>query len=130
MILLDTHIWIWWINGSPQLPQKLMKTIKTSMKKNDIYISTMSTWEISMLVKMDRLQLRIPLKEWLETCESMPYINFVSVSNKIALESVNLPGTFHKDPADRIIVATSRIMKMPLATQDKKIIEYQHAETI
>lgn len=82
-----------------------------------------------MLVKLDRLVLSMPLKEWIGKIERLPFIRFIPVDNVIADDAVNLPGEFHKDPADRIIVATARSLNATLITSDKKILDYAHVRT-
>jgi PIN domain nuclease of toxin-antitoxin system len=128
MIVLDTHAWIWWINNSPELTPAARKHIQKAKTKKAIYISSISAWEVSMLVKTSRLHLVIPVDEWIMKCEQLPFIQFVPVSNAIACQSVYLPGEFHKDPADRIIVATARLLNMKVMTKDDKILSYPHVD--
>ena len=129
MITLDTHALIWWLNGDKTLSGAALKTINNAMKSGLIYVSVMSTWEIAMLVRADRLVIAMPLNEWIEKIEKLPFITFVPVSNEIAHDSVNLPGEFHKDPADRIIVSTARTNNSTLITSDQKILDYPHVKT-
>jgi PIN domain nuclease of toxin-antitoxin system len=88
------------------------------------------SWEIAMLVDKSRLTLTIDLRDWIRKTESLPFVHFVGVDNTIALRSISLPGEFHLDPADRIIVATALTMGLPLVTKDEKIRTYTHLETI
>ncbi len=129
MIILDTHALIWWVNDDPALSNNARKLINNSRKTERIIISSMTTWEIAMLVKLDRLVLSMPLKEWIGKIERLPFIRFIPVDNVIADDAVNLPGEFHKDPADRIIVATARSLNATLITSDKKILDYAHVRT-
>ena len=129
MIALDTHALIWWVNDDPALSNNARKLINNSRKTERIIISSMATWEIAMLVKSDCLVLSMPLKEWIGKIERLPFIRFIPVDNVIAEDAVNLPGEFHKDPADRIIVATARSLNATLITSDKKILEYAHVMT-
>ena len=129
MITLDTHTLIWWINGDPALSANARKMINNARKSGRIMISSMSTWEIAMLVKSERLLLAMPLKEWIGKIERLPFIRFIPVDNIIAEDAVNLPGDFHKDPADRIIVATARSLNATLITSDRKILDYVHVRS-
>jgi PIN domain nuclease of toxin-antitoxin system len=129
MIVLDTHVLIWWINGDPDLGVKARRLIHKARKEGKIYISSMTTWEIAMLLKSGRLVLAMPLNEWIEKIEKLPFVSFVPVDNGIARDAVNLPGDFHKDPADRMIVATARSLNVTLVTCDKKILGYGHVKT-
>ncbi len=83
-----------------------------------------------MLSVKDRLQLSVDLAEWIKQCEQIPGLIFQPVTNAIALASVNLPGHFHPDPADRLIVATARVLGAVLVTGDSKIRAYTHGRTL
>ncbi len=130
MIVLDTHVLLWWVTASAELPEKALGYIRRAKSKKAIHVSSISIWEIAMLVKSGRLVLSVPLAEWIRLVEELPFVRFIPVDNAIAEHSVNLPGDFHKDPADRIIVATSRILNMPVVTKDEKIVHYPHVRTI
>ncbi|OGM23733.1 twitching motility protein PilT [Candidatus Woesebacteria bacterium RIFCSPHIGHO2_01_FULL_39_17] len=130
MILLDTHILIWWLNGSAKLSNKALREIKNSKKKEKIFVSSISIWEIAMLVKKKRLKLTLNVESWIREVERLTYINFLPVDNNIAFESVYLPEFKHKDPADRIIVATARGLRAKLITSDIRILRYPHIQTI
>lgn len=131
MIILDTHVLIWWIMGNKGMLSKTAKaTITAQMEKGKIIISSISAWEIGMLVKHGRIGLSIDTTEWLTLVEQIKAVRFMPVDNEIALKSCELPGEFHKDPADRIIVATARKWAAPLITADEKILAYPHVETL
>lgn len=127
MILLDTHIWIWWVNESVELKPRLRMLIDKS-PPNSIGISAISCWEVAKLVEKERLLLRIPVAKWISLALGYPGIELVPLTPEIAVESTQLPDGFHHDPADQIIVATARIMDIPLVTMDQKIRSYQHVE--
>jgi len=130
MIILDTHVWLWWLSNPENLSNKAMKSIDIAMKEKDIYISSISAWEIALLVARNRLTLTIDVSDWINKSESLPFINFIPVDNMIALRAVHLPGSFHNDPADRIIIATGLTMGAPIVTKDDRIMNYSHIETI
>jgi len=130
MILLDTHVLIWWLNGSAKLSNKALREIKNSKKKEKIFVSSISIWEIAMLVKKKRLKLTLNVESWIREVERLTYVNFLPVDNNIAFESVYLPEFKHKDPADRIIVATARGLRAKLITSDIRILRYPHIQTI
>lgn len=129
MILLDTHTLIWWIGIPQNLSTRAKDTIKKETK-NKILVSSISIWEVCLLVKKDKLDLSMGVESWIEKLEKFPYFEFVPVTNKIAANSVNLPGSLHKDPADRIIVATAREYGAALVTSDQKLRKYPHVQTI
>ncbi len=130
MILLDTHVWIWWLNDPTVLSETAIRTIQQAREQQAIYLSSISTWELALLVAKRRLELTIPVRDWLRKTEGLPFVHFLPVDNTIALRSVSLPGTFHPDPADRIITATAMTMGFSLLTRDEKILSYPHIRTI
>jgi len=70
------------------------------------------------------------VSDWIAKSENLPFIQFIPVSNSIAVKSVNLPQSLHPDPADRIIIATALSTGAPIVTKDKKISDYSHVKTI
>lgn len=130
MIVLDTHALIWWVDSPIRLSNKARKLIEHEIKTSEVLISSISVWEIYMLVRKQRLQFTIPLDDWLERVESLPNLKFVPVNNRIASLSVNLPGNLHEDPADRIIAATALKYGATLVTGDKRLLKYPHIQTI
>jgi PIN domain nuclease of toxin-antitoxin system len=129
MILLDTHVLIWWIASDPGLSKKASGLIKHELAEGEILVSSISAWEIAMLVERDRLLLGMDVAAWLALVTQIPRLRFVPVDMQIALDSVTLPGGFHKDPADRMIVATARKLGIALITKDEKIRAYRHVKT-
>ncbi len=123
MIILDTHIWIWWVHNDNRLPAKLRTVIKEN-EKGCIGVSVFSCWEIAKLVELKRLSLHCSTQKWIDTALHYPGIQLIELTPKIVIESTQLPGEFHRDPADQIIVATARIHNCPLLTIDEKIISY------
>ncbi|MFL5802418.1 MAG: type II toxin-antitoxin system VapC family toxin [Roseiflexaceae bacterium] len=127
MIVLDTHIWIWWIHDEPQLPPTYKAYIQAH-ESNGLGVSAISTWEVAKLVEFGRLTLPLPVGDWLDQALAYPGIRLFDLSPQIAVESTQLPGTFHRDPADQIIVATARIVACPLVTVDSRILKYPHVQ--
>lgn len=130
MIALDTHALVWWVTGTPQLSRPARAAIETEAQDGEILVSAISAWEVAMLVKTERLALTMAVEDWLDTVAQVPSIRFVPVDVRISVHSVDLPGEFHKDPADRIILATARLYSVPLVSADMKIREYPHVRTI
>ncbi|MDT3740642.1 MAG: type II toxin-antitoxin system VapC family toxin [Candidatus Kapabacteria bacterium] len=127
MILLDTHIWIWWVHGAKELKPDY-ESIILNNENHGLGVSIISCWEVAKLVENKRLKLPIDISNWIDTALNYPGIVLIPITPEIAVESTQLPGSFHKDPADQIIVATSRIFNIPILTVDKKIIDYQFVE--
>ena len=129
MIVLDTHIWVWWVHSDKRLTQTQAELIFAN-ESGVIGISMISLWEVAKLVELSRLELPCPVDEWFEQALNYPGIQILELTPKIAVESTCLPGEFHRDPADQIIVATARSYDCPLVTSDERIIKYVHVKTI
>lgn len=129
MIILDTHIWVWWVHNTPLLSPQQIDVIKNN-ETETIGISAISCWEVAKLVEYKRLELSMPLSEWFEAALIYPGIRLYPLTPEIAIESTRLPGDFHRDPSDQIIVATARINDCPVITSDNKILKYPHVKTI
>lgn len=130
MIVLDTHVLIWWVSDAKKLSKKAQKTIEAQKSENAILVSSMSVWEIYSLVKNGRLQLTMDTDSWLEKIEHLPFIQFVPIDNKIAAKSVLLPGELHNDLADRIIIATAREKGATLVTADERLRKYAPVQSL
>ncbi len=130
MIVLDTHVLIWWVNDDASLSGKAKAAIEHELDNGQIIISAISAWEIAMLVKQEKLLLAMDVDSWLATVAKIEHVRFIPVDVEISVKSVDLPGEFHKDPADRLIVATARKLAVPLVTKDEKIRGYAHVKTI
>lgn len=127
MIVLDTHIWVWWIHGDDKLPPAHNAYIQDN-ETDGLGISAISCWEIAKLVEYGRLKLPVPVGEWLDQALAYPGMRLLGLTPQIAVDSTQLPGTFHRDPADQIIVATARVYDCPLVTIDGNILAYQHVQ--
>ncbi|HJQ69477.1 MAG TPA: type II toxin-antitoxin system VapC family toxin [Blastocatellia bacterium] len=127
MILLDTHIWVWWVHNAPELTEQQKRLIRGN-EAHGLGISAISCWEVAKLVEYNRLMLPCSITEWFEQSLAYPGIHLLNLTPRIAVESTQLPGTFHRDPADQIIVATARIYDCELLTSDDKILKYPHVK--
>ena len=103
MIVLDTHIWIWWVHGDPRLPQDYREYIDS---QSEIGVCAISCWEVAKLVQLRRINVPGSIDQWLSQALSYPAVLLLPLSPEVAAESTRLPGGFHRDPADQIIVAT------------------------
>nr|WP_241018365.1 type II toxin-antitoxin system VapC family toxin [Paraburkholderia sp. Tr-20389] len=130
VIVLDTHALVWWATVDPTLSRKAKAAIERELADGEILVSSISAWEIAMLVEREKLVLSMDVGNWLAAVGDVEAVRFVPVDSEIAVKSVELPGEFHKDPADRMIVATARKYSVPLVTKDEKIRAYAHVKTI
>ncbi|MBI3246440.1 MAG: type II toxin-antitoxin system VapC family toxin [Deltaproteobacteria bacterium] len=127
MIVLDTHIWVWWVHGDSQLPITY-HTVLQEQESQGLGVSIISCWEVAKLVEYRRLTLPCATAEWLVQALSYPGIRLLDLTPHIIVDSTQLPGSFHRDPADQLIVATARVLNVPVMTTDGKILDYQHVK--
>jgi PIN domain nuclease of toxin-antitoxin system len=131
VIVLDTHAWVWWVAQPDRLPGPALGAINESLEASvPVHVSSISTWEVALLVARGRLELTMDVSDWLARAEAAPEITFVPVDNRIALRAVQLDGFPHRDPADRMIVATTLDLGARLVTADARLRGYTPVETI
>ena len=119
--VLDTHIWIWWMLGDPGLSAAERDALDSLPAENRPILCDISLWEFATLVDLGRVEIEGTIENWLRVAASPATVRLQPVSPGIVAEMNRLPASFHRDPADRLIVATSRFLKVPLATKDGKI---------
>ncbi len=129
MIVLDTHIWVWWVHGHSRLSQA-HSTILQQHEETGLGISAISCWEVAKLVEKGRLTLPNPVDQWMRLALGYPGIRLLPLEPEISIELTRLPRPFHDDPADQILVATARIHQCPILTIDKKIRDYAHVQAL
>lgn len=130
MIVLDTHAWVWFVSNPKLLSRNARRSIEVAMGEKGLFISSISAWEVALLVANKRLELTLEVTDWISKSEMLPFIQFVPVDNLIAVKSVNLPKPLHSDPADRIIIATAIALGAPWVPKDENILNYPHVKTI
>jgi PIN domain nuclease of toxin-antitoxin system len=128
--LLDTHILVNWVSAPEELSPAQRHVLETASGSAPVMISDISLWEIATLVSLGRLALDRPLREWLEQAAAPPLVRRVDISPAVAAAAADLPDTFHRDPADRIIVATARVMGAVLLTNDIRIRDAGIVQTV
>jgi PIN domain nuclease of toxin-antitoxin system len=128
VIVLDTHAWVWWADGGAQLPPDYRALIQAE-GANGLGVCAISCWEVAKLVERGRLQLAIPVGLWLAQALQPPAV-LLPLSPEVAVESTQLPGAFHRDPADQLIVVTARVYDCPLVTLDRLIRAHPHARLL
>lgn len=128
--LLDTHVLIWWLDDRQRLSRSQQEAIAAASGDSPLLVSDVSLWEVAMLHSRGRIRLKIPLREWLEAAVAPPLVRRCGISPAVAAELAALPDSFHRDPADRILVATARVLGATLLTQDRRIVDAALVETI
>ncbi len=132
-VVLDTHVWFWLATGNPDLSSTTRKLLESISRTGTIFIPAISMWEIAMLEKLGRIELQMPTAQWLTSALAAPGLKLAPLTPEIVADSCNLPGNFHKDPADQMIVATARTLQCALITRDNSIVKYGkqgHVKTI
>ncbi len=130
MIVIDTHIWLWLLHDPSQLSNAARAQIEIEEDQNGILVSAISVWEIAVKSSLGKLALPLPIDDWYALAKSHSGIVIEALNPEDAIASTQLPGDFHKDPADRIIVAMARRSDVPLITCDNNILKYPHVKTI
>ena len=127
-LLLDTHVWIW----SQEDPDRIGKRTRRRMESADeqLYVATISSLEIARLIHVGLLELEGTLDRWIKDSLEAIQCGVIEMSNPAAIGAYRLPGKFHRDPADRILVATAREGRLTLVTADERILDYGPVRTL
>jgi PIN domain nuclease of toxin-antitoxin system len=120
VIVLDTHVWIWWNTDDPQLSKPAIRALDEA---ESIYVSAISCFEIATAVRRRRLTFDRELARWITEALALPRVALVPLSVEIAEEAAQ-PSALHGDPGDRIIAATALYLDVPLATKDRRLRSY------
>lgn len=124
-LLLDTHVWLWYVEGvAERLRPAAVRKLEEARKGDGLLVSAISVWELGMHCARGRIQLAVPLRDWVEEALAVPGIRLVPLDEITAIESTLLPGDPHGDPADRLLIATARTLGVALATRDERISAY------
>lgn len=124
-LLLDTHIWLWYAEGDDeQLPARSVQQLDEARAADGLLVSSISVWEIGMQSVKGRIQLSMPLRDWVAKALGPPGIRLLALDADTAAESTLLPGSPHGDPADRFLIAAARTKRLVLAARDREIIAY------
>jgi PIN domain nuclease of toxin-antitoxin system len=126
LIVLDTATWIWRASDPKRLTTSARRAIDQA---EHALVSAISVWEVAMLVARRRIQLDRPVEHWVDIALALPGIQLAPLEPAIAVRSTKLPGEFHPDPADRIIVATALEKAVPIITPDDRIRSYPHVQS-
>lgn len=124
-LLLDTHVWIWLLDGAKEkLSRRCLGALERGAQEGRLWVSAISVRELAMLQAKGRITLAMDCKAWVEAALRTPGLQLAELTPSIAVESARLPGEFHGDPADRVLVATAREMTATLVTRDASILGY------
>ena len=120
-VLLDTHVWVWWLSGNGRLSAREREALDKLAESSELCLSAISLWEVQMAYEKGRFRPQDPFETWLRAAAGADVVQLVPLDIRVAVALNSLPKRFHKDPADRLIVATARAHAMVLATWDATI---------
>jgi PIN domain nuclease of toxin-antitoxin system len=124
-LLLDTHVWVWLVDGAErEFAGPALRELQEGSDEGRLLVSVMSVWEVAMLEVKGRIRFSIAIDEWVARGLGLPGLRLSGVTPEIAIRSTRLPGIFHADPVDRILVATAREESARLVTRDIRILQY------
>ena len=120
-VILDTHIWVWWLLPDSPLPDRERIALDRIATDNGILLPAICLWEAQMLHRKKRIELPVPFPTWLRRATAADMLNVLPLNADTVTAVDDLPAAFHGDPADRMIVATARVHDLSLATHDDAI---------
>jgi PIN domain nuclease of toxin-antitoxin system len=123
-LLLDTHVWLWFMLADAELAISKQNLINRAAALGQLRIAAISIWEAALLASRGRVVLGRPLAQWMTEAVSAPGLSIEPLSPQVAVEGCCLPEVLHRDPADRLIVATARVANASLMTRDRRILDY------
>ncbi len=127
MIVIDTHVWIWWTGRHPRLRPAVRDRLEV---ETDVRVSAISLVEITTAISAGRLVVRPSPRDWMDIAQSVEQLRVEPLTAARCLASIELPGQFHRDPGDRLIVALARELDTELVTADDKILRYDGVRTV
>lgn len=124
MVLLDTCAAIWLFEQQP-LSQTSLSAIRAAAGSLAVFVSSVSAWEVGLLARRRRaLSFEPSPGAWFDDLLALPGVRLLPLTHRAAIAASSLPGSFHRDPADRLLIATAREFGVPLVTRDRRILDY------
>ena len=130
MIVLDTHALVFYAGRPDDLSARARRRIDEEVAAGTAWFSSISVWEVAMLVRRGRLELSVGVEDWVAGVETIPGLTALAVTNPIALRAVALPEEYPSDPADRLIAATALLLGAELVTKDRRLREIPELPTV
>jgi len=130
VIVLDTHALLWWVSGSSRLSARARREVTSARRLGPVAASAISLFEIATAVRRGRLDLGLPVAEWLAELHRIAELRIEPVGSHVAQLAGEFPEFVPADPADRIIVATAVVLRAKLVTADAKLRKLPQVESI
>jgi PIN domain nuclease of toxin-antitoxin system len=130
VIVLDTHVLVWWVNGSPALSARAQREIRSVLKDAPLNVSAISIFEIRTAARRGRLELSTPVDQWIGDLANLHEVHIQPVTREIAALAGSFDDTIPGDPADRIIAATTLVLDAKLLTADDRLRRLPHLQSI
>ena len=130
MIVLDTHVLIWWVTKAPPLRARARHAIQQAIRHSPVDVSTVSLFEAATAVRRGRVSFGVPFDRWLRAVRALPELRFIPVTEDIASLAGGFDDSMPGDPADRIIVATAIALGAKLVTADERLRRVPQLQTV
>lgn len=131
MILLDTHVLVWWVNDEKgKFSRQASQALEQHGRRHELLVASISVFEITTLERRGRLRFKIPTAEWVANVRKLPEYRFEPLTDDIAERAGQFGDAFPGDPVDRLIAATALLRAVPLVTSDEKLREIEFLPTI
>jgi PIN domain nuclease of toxin-antitoxin system len=128
--VLDTHAWVWWVTSDKRLSRAARQVITRAQNRSELWVSLISLWEVAKKVEKAQMILDRPLDEWLDLAAGQEGLHLAELTRPVLVEACRLPRPFPGDPADQIIVATTRERGAVLVSKDNEIRRYPHVRSL
>lgn len=130
VIVLDTHVLIWWVTKAPALTSRARHAIRQAVRHGPLAVSTVSLFEAASAVRRGRVRFGVPFDQWLRAVRALPELRFVPVNEEIASAAGGFDDSMPSDPADRIIAATTMALATKLVTADARLRVVRNLQTV